>query len=333
MSSFNQWRKSLEKNPTPRAITWVCGEEKVLIDDVLAYIKAKLQPEPWNYVHLVVGEDSERQIWNTLNQFPMGQSPRLVVIRHAQGIKDWEPWLVWVKNRAANPRTFVVLISDEDLLPKTEVSFQEKRRGVKPELLPHIAAIGVRGHTIECRPYTTATSKYSIEWVQSKVRMRDNVAKHMLLRANFNLRLVRDVCVKLAVLAKDQEITISIVNTMLTERPRDTFPDALLALDRKTALLAAEEIQPDDYGRIIGLLDQRVDLAGMVHDMMSEHHAPYEIARAAGAQAWLVPDIMNVSKHYNVSRRDQIRHLLAAADEAYRGGQRTGILQYLVVGW
>ena len=333
MTTFNQWMRGISKNPAPRQITWVCGEEQVLVDDVVAYVKRYLGPEPWNCVTLVVGEDSERAIWNAANQYPLGGSPRLVVIRNVDAMKDWDPFLLWIKHRSLNPRTHLVLISSEHKIPKTEPTPEERRRGGKPESLPHIAAIGARGHVIECRPYTTATSKYSIEWVQSKVRMREGVAKQLLIRANFNLRLVRDVCVKLSVLPPEMEITTSIINNMLTERPRDSFSDALLALDRKTALLALQEIQPDDYGRIIGLLDSRVDLASMVHDMMNEHRAPHEIARAAGPQAWLVPDIMAVAKHYNSKRRDQIRNLLAIVDEAYRGGQRTGILEMLVASW
>lgn len=333
MVSFNQWSKSLAKTPAPRQITWLCGEERVLVDDAFSYIKGYLGPEPWNYVALSAGEDSERAIWNAADQFPMGGSPRLVVIRNAEKLQQWDRFIDWIKNRTAHPRTYLVLISNEARVPKTEPTPEERRKGVKPEPVAHIAAIGAKGHVIECRPYTTATSKYSVEWVQSKVRMREGVAKHLLLRADFDLLLVRDVCRKLAVLPADQEITLAIVNAMLSERPRDSFADALLALDRKTALLALQDIQPDDYGRTIGYLDSRLDLAGMVHDMMSEHRAPHEIARAAGSQAWLVPEIMGVAKHYSGKRRLAQRKILAMADEAYLGGQRDGIMEMIVTFW
>lgn len=305
----------------------------MLVDDTLAYIKSYLGPEPWNYVSLSAGEDSERAIWNAADQFPMGASPRLVVIRNAEQLQQWERFTTWIKERTFHHNVYLVLISNEARVPKTEPTPEERRRGAKPEPLSHIAAIGAKGHVIECRPYTTATSKYSVEWVQDKVRMREGVAKHLLLRSNFDLRLVRDVCHKLSVLPKDQEVTLAMVNTMLVERPRDSFADALLALDRKTALLALQDIQHEDYGRTIGFLDSRLDLAGMVHDMMNDHRAPYEIARAAGAQAWLVPDIMKVAKHYSAKRRLNQRKILAIADEAYLGGQRDGILEMVVAFW
>jgi hypothetical protein len=143
--------------------------------------------------------------------------------------------------------------------------------------------------------------------------------------------LVRDICQKLAVFPN--EITISVVNALLVERPRDSFSDALLALDKKTALLALREISPEEYGRTLGLLDARLDLAGMVHDMQIEHHSPSEITRAAGSQAFLVKDIIPVSKHYDSKRRLAIRRILAIADEGYRSGQTVGILEAVVAFW
>ncbi len=331
MSTFSQWRKTLQKTPAPRQITWVCGTEKVLAEDVIEHVVSQLGPEPWNFVPLVAGEDSERRIWSELDQHPMGSSPRVVVVRHAERIKQWDRFISWIKNRTLNPRTYVIMVSDEERVPRTELTLEQRKRHEKSEPLPHITAIGAKGHIIECRPFTSATAMQSVYWVQSKVKMREGVAKHLLERSNWDLRLVRDVCRKLAVFP--DEITITVVNALLVERPRDTFSDALLALDRKTALLALKDIHPDDYGRTIGLLDSRLDLAGMVHDMMLAHRSPTEISRAAGAQAFLVKDIMKVAKHYDAKRRLAIRKVLALTDEAYRSGQTTAVLETLVAFW
>lgn len=331
MVSFNQWRMGLKKNPAPRQVTWICGSERVLVDDVVEYILDYLGPEPWNYVPLVVGEDSERTVWTAADQHPMGGSPRVLVIRNAEQLTQWDRFEHWVKNRTLNPRTYMVLISGEDKVPRIEPTPEARRKGAKSEIVPHLAMLGTRGHVIECRPYTSATAKHSLEWVQSKVRMRDGVARHLLERADFDLRLVRDTCRKLA--AFPSEITLSVVNALLIERPRDSFTDALLALDKKTALLALRDIDTSDYGRIIGLLDSRLDLAGTVHDMQVEHRSPTEMARALGAQAFLVKDIIKVAKHYDARRRLAIRKILASVDEAYRSGQTIGILEAVVAFW
>lgn len=333
LSSFSQWRKSLAKNPDPRQITWLCGDEGVLIEDVVAYVKGRLQPAPWNYVPLVAGQDSERTIWAEVDQLPLGAGNRVIIIRSAEKLKEWDRFEDWIKNRSRNPRTFLILVSNEERIPRTELTREQKRKGETATVLPHVAAIGTKGHVIECRPYTNATAKYAVEWVKSKIKkpMRDGIAAHLLNRADGDLRLVRDVCFKLALFPG--EITISTVNGMFIERPRDSFADALLALDKKTALLALRDLPVADYSRTLGFLDSRLDLAGMVHDMLIDHKPQTEIARAAGAQSFLVKDIIPVSKHYDTKRRLAIRKILAITDEAIQSGNSVGIMEALVLLW
>lgn len=331
MSTFSQWRKSLEKNPDPRQITWLCGNERILVDDVVEHIKARLSPEPWNYKPMVAGEDSERLIWTEADQYPMGATPRLLIIRNAEKLKDWEKFESWIKARTHNPNTYLILVSNEERIPRTELTPEERRRGGKAEVLPHIAAIGTKGHVIECRPYTNATAKHAIVWVQNKVRMREGIAAHLLNRANGDLRIVRDVCTKLAVFP--DEITLSTINGMMMERPRDNFSDALLALDKRTALLALRDLQTADYSMTLGYLDARLDLAGTIHDMQVEHRPQTEIVKAVGSQGFLVKDIIGIAKHYDAKRRLTIRKMLALADEALRSGNTDGVLEAVVAFW
>lgn len=331
MSSFSQWRTSLEKNPTPRQITWLCGDERVLVDDVVQHIRRTLAPEPWNYRPLVVGEVSERVIWAEADQHPMGDSPRLLVIRNAEQLRDWSRFYDWIKYRTYNPRTFLILVSNEERIPRVDLTQDQKRNREKPVVLPHIAAIGTKGHVIECRPYTSATAKHAVRWVQDKVRMREGVAAHLLNRADGNLRLVRDMCLKLAVFPN--EISISTINGMLIERPRDSFSDALLAMDKKTALLALRDLQTSEYSLTVGYLDSRLDLAGTIHDMQMEHRPQSEIVKAVGSQGFLVKDIILIAKHYDAKRRQAIRRMLALADEALRRGNTDGVMEAIVEFW
>lgn len=331
MATFSGFFTSIKKKPEPRQITWVCGPEVVLVEDVISYVVSYFNPEPWNLLTLMAGEDSEREIWAALDQHPMGTSPRVVVIRHAEKITQWDRFIRWVKDRGLNPLTYVVMVSSEVAVPKTELTQEQRRNGEKVGPLPHIACIGTKGYVVECKPFTTATALKSLEWVQSKVTMREGVARHLLTRANWDLRLTRDTCLKLA--AFPGEITISVVNTLLAEQPRDTFADALMALDRKTALKALELMDTEDIGRTIGLLDAQLDKAGMIHDMMADHKSPGEMAKALGPQAFLLTQLMRVAKHYDIKRRLTIRNALAIADEAHRGGQKIGVLEVVVAFW
>lgn len=331
MASFHQWRKSLIRHPEPRQITFVCGAEIVLVEEVVAQIKRALDPHPWNYVTLSAGEVSERLIWAELEQHPLDHAARLVVIRNAENLKDIERFQEWVRGRTWNPRTYMLLVSNEERVPKTVVTEEERKKGVRPEVVPHLKSLGTKGYVIECRPFTSTTAPHSISWVQSKVKMSDQVARHLMERSNFELGLVRDICVKLSVFPGTP--TISVVNELLTERPRDSFVDALFAQDKRTALLALQEIPESEYGRVIGQIDAQLDLVGMLHDMQNEYKGPGEMARAAGSQAFLIPDLLPSLKYYDSKHRYAIRKLLAIVDSTNRGGVSTGTMEALTALW
>lgn len=331
MSTFSQWRLSFAKDKGIRQLTWVCGSEVVLVEEVVQSIKAGLNPTPWNFVPLVAGEDSERAIWAEVDQYPIDNGTRLILIRSAEKLKHWNHLLNFIANRTKNSRTFLVFVSSEATTPRLPQTEEESREGARGALVPHIAAFTGKGHVIEARPFTADTAKHAVAWVQSKVPMREGVAAHLLNRSNGDLRLARDLCSKLAVF--EGEPTISTINALVSEQPRESFSDALLALNKKSALLALTRIQVSEYPRIIGLLDSRLDLAGLVHDGLVEHKPQYEIARSAGKQNFLVKDIMPVARHYDPKRRLQIRNVLAMADEQLRNGQHVGVLETIVAFW
>jgi DNA polymerase III delta subunit len=329
---FHRWRLGLEKNPVPKQITWVCGAEVVLVEEVVSQIRGALSVASWNSVSLDAREATPRALRRELDQHPLGEGARLIVVRHADAWDDWTLFQDWVAKRNLNPKTFVLFVSDEEAVPKIEPTPEERKKGAKAHPPEHIELILKRGNVIECRPFTNATAKYAPAWVQSMMPMRESVARHLMERSNFQIRLARDTAMKLR-RAGVAEVTISHVNQLLAEQPRDTFVDALMARDIKGAYQAVGEIPESEYGRIIGLLDSRLDLTGMVHDMMVERRSPGEIAKAAGPQAFLVPEILPVAKHYNSKRRLEIRKALALVDTAWRQGHAQGLLEVVVAFW
>jgi len=327
MSTFSQWWSGFRKSPEAKQVTWLCGTEAVLIEDVIANLKWAVQPEPWNYAPLVLGEATEREIWAEVAQLPVGTSKRLVVIRGAEKLKQTDRIIDFIRTRTLNSKTFVIFVSNEERARRTEPTKEQP----KGELVDFLQAFSGKGQIIECRPFTQATAKVAVEWVHNKVTMREGLAAYLLNRTAGDLRLVRDVCRKLALFPG--EPTRTAINEMLAERPRDNFVDALVALDKKTALLALERLPVGDYSRTIGQLDSQLDFAGMVHDMLVEHRSPTEIARAAGNKNFLVQDIIPKAKHYDSKRRLEIRKMLATADETIRGGESIGVMESLVAWW
>lgn len=330
MASFSQWRTSFAKDTAARQLTWVCGSEPVLVEEVVDSIRIRVNAAPWNYVPLSAGMDSERAIWAEIDQHPIDSGNRLVVIRDAENLKDFAHLIDFIKHRTSNPKTHLVFVSNDERVPRV-TTVEGKYQKVTEAPTDYIAAFSGKGYVVECKAYTAQTAHYAVDWVQAQVRMRSGIAGHLLERANGDLRLVRDVCRKLAVFP--DEITLTTINSMLAERPRDSFADALLSLDKKTALLALRDLPSREYGRVLGFLDARLDLAGMVYDMQIEQKTFAEISRAAGSQSFLIKDIVPVAKHYDPKRRHQIRTTMAMADEAIRSGATEGVLEALIAFW
>jgi hypothetical protein len=331
MATFSMWLTAWKKNPRAKQVTWIYGPEQVLKDDVVAAIRRTLDVDAWSYLPMVVGEDSERAVWAALDEHPIGLSNRLVVVHHAERLTQWDRLIDWVATRTQNPKTYVVFVSAEERLARTDPPPEERRRGVKEELLPYLAAISGKGPLIECRPFTQATAKHAVSWVRSRLLMREAVAGHLLDRANGDLRLVRDTLFKMRVMGV--EPTVTVVNTMLAEQPRDSFVASLMALDKKTALSALQRVPEGDYSRLVGLLDSDIEFANRIHDMLIEQKTQGEIMRAVGNRGFLVSDVIPVAKHYNSKRVMAIRLVLAAIDEHLRQGIRVGLMESLVAQW
>lgn len=324
MSTFSGWWLSFKKNQTPRQITWVCGSEPVLVDEVVDLIKSTLSPDPINMVYLDASEMSERLIWNELRQLPFGtNATRVTLVANAEKISGDEDFIQYIKDRGVLPRNYVIFVSHEEALRKKDDTTRD--------LWAPLEYLKTRGALIECRPFTAATAKHAVSWVKEKADIRGRVAEYVLNQATGDLRLVRDTLGKLSVFPG--EVTLRVVNEMFEAKPDDTFLGALFALDRKTAMDALKELPREEYSKTLGLVDARLELAGLVHDLLIQHKTSGEIARAAGNKGFLVPDMLPVAKHYDKKRRLRIRQYLATVDGYTTYGVPDGALEALVVLW
>jgi DNA polymerase III delta subunit len=332
ISSFSQWFVSYQKKPAIKQVTWVCGSESVLVDDVVETIRSNFGTDPWCFSSFTAGTDSDREIWADLDQHPIdGRTPRLVVVHSAEKLADLGRISEWMATKNKNPLTSVVFISNQPELAREELTREMKRDRTKPTLKPHLAAIQGRGSLVECKAFTQATAKHAVAWVQSKVAIRPGVAGKLLERANGDLRLTRDAVVKLS--AFPDEISEQTINLLLSARPRLSFVDALLELDKRAALLALEYMDPSEYSGALGLLDQRIDVIGRVRDMLVSHASTAQISSALGTMGFLTRDLVPLAKAYDQKRRQQLRDLLARTDEALKGGVTVGPLEVLVHFW
>lgn len=304
----------------------MCGDEQVLVDEVVTSIQEKIVVDEVNFSRLDASDLTHREVWEELMQTPLGKGYKLTIVRHADALLEDETFSRFVASRGKLPRNYSIFVGDSASLPR-----RESTQG-KGELVPALYALKGRGSIVECRAFTASSAKYAVEWVKDKGDIRGSVAEYLLNRATGDLRLVRDTLNKINLFPG--EITTGIVNEILEDRPDDTFLDSIFALDKKNALKALKELPLDQYSRTLGLLDARLELAGLVHDMLVERKPTSEIARAAGNKSFLLPDILPVAKYYDKKRRLRIRSVLGTIDNhSSEYGLPDGALIALVALW
>lgn len=327
MTTFSAWWKTFNAKKKVHEHYYVCGEERILVDEVVTLITEEYPVADWNLNKLVVGLHTDAEIWENLFSSSLDAGPALTVVSGADKLTNMHllPELIRVKS----PSHVVVLISNED---KIERVAQAQEDGSNKFVLPaQFESFEKKGRVIECIPFTQSTAKTAIAWVETKMEARESALIHLLNASNNDLRLVRDVITKLQWVG--EPATVRNVNVFLSAEPSDTFTDALLALDKGTAIQALSKMPSSEYLQLIGHLDAQIDLAGRVHDMLALHKTVADIMRAVGSQAFLVPAISKVARHYSKERRLGVRKLLAESDRRLRRGQTEGVMESLVTLW
>jgi DNA polymerase III delta subunit len=249
----------------------------------------------------------------------------------ADRLKRPERIIEWMERRKDNPLTFVVFVSGEESLAREEQTAEQRKEKKQAALVPHLLAIQGKGHLIECKPFTNNTAKHAVTWVCSKVDIRRGVAGKLLERANGDLRLTRDAFRKLSVFP--EEITEQTINLLLSARPRMSFVDALLDIDKSAALLALDYMEESEYSAAIGLLDQRLEVLGTVRDLLMAHATRAQVSAALGTQGFLAQDLIPLAKSYDRRRRQECRALLERTDSALKSGIGRDAMVVLVLFW
>lgn len=327
MTTFSQWWKSFDSKGKVHAHYYVCGSERVLVDEVSSLVQEAYEVAEWNRHKFVVGVHEESVIWETLYSSTIDGGPALTVVTGANKLKNLHLVPDMIERKL--PTHVVIFISEEDKIDRVP---EEQPDGSRKMVLPEfLSGFEKRGRVIECIPFTQATAKVAVAWIQTKMEAKDNALVHLLNAANGDLGVVRDVVQKLKWLR--EPATVRNVNVFLEGEPSDTFTDALLAKDKTTAMTALAKIPTKDYLQLIGHLDAQVDLAGRVHDMLSNHKTVAQIMREVGSQAFLVPAISKVARHYARDRRNAMRQMLAEADRRLRRGTVEGVMESVVALW
>lgn len=322
MATWAQWRVHADSGEV-RKVTWVCGSERVLVEEVVDHVRATLACSDLDRACYDAGSTPDKEIWASINQYSLEPgAKRLTVVRDAEKIKRWQPMIEWLQESRLTPNSYLLLVSNDTELPYV------KKDGKTDGLQPFAEAIKARGHLVRC---ATPSEEALVGWVQRRVACSEDTAKYLLERSAGELGLVQSVGQKLALFPG--EPSREIIDVLCVERPAEDFTEAIISGRKPKALSALEGLSERDYSKVIGLLDSRLDLLSKLHLALRRRMSMREIVSMKGVHVFIARPLIPYSKNYDPIRVRRCRQLLAVIDDALRSGARDGCMEALVSLW
>lgn len=315
MASYAIWRAGADKGDH-RRLTWVCGDQSVLVDEVVTATRAAIDPGPLDYHTYTAALDADRAIWARTYQHPLTPGASvLIVVRRAEKISSWEPLHEWAAQMRLQPGVHLLFVADTDDFPRAGDG-----------LAPHIELIKTKGRIVRCnRPNDTDL----LAWVLRRAPALDPAtARHLLARTGGDLSEAADTCTKLAVLPGTP--TPAAIDLLAAAQPSDTLADSLTRCDKAAALLAAATLGDRDILGVITTLAGRLDLLG---SLWQSARAGLTAREVSGHPSYLVHTWLPYAKHYDPKRCAHRLQVLAVCDDAARSGARIGLAEALIALW
>lgn len=325
MANFGQFLTILERESTPRRMTYVCGDQGVLVEEVVDAVRATSPAEEMDRPTLFAGQDPTAKVWGEMNQHALDSSrKRLVTIRDAERLKGWDKFEDWMTSRHI-PNIHVLMVAGEkEWSPKRLPQARER-------LLKSNSAIYV-----ECTLPKGNPEKHAVEVIMGWGRMSRDVAAHLAKRTGYDLARCRDVCRWTN--SMSGEITTRAIDAMAAHSPSESFVTSLLRMDKAAACTTAQDLERGDARRVINQLATKLWTVDRVNRAMQkalvksdeQARAISDTATMADVSILEVKALWGVAKHYgpnNVRRRTM---LLLRADQ-HR--DQPGALEALAAEW
>jgi len=318
VASYSQWTVSRVKHG-PSRITWVCGEQRVLVNEVIGVTSNVIgadDTEQW-----CAGQDSERSIWAGILAIPASGYKRLTVVREAGKLKDWSRLSEYLAARSLMQGSYVLFEAEEHDFPKDG----DGKLAPPADMLRD----STLGQIIRCSPLN---QEDSVAWVIHQLpAVSDSQARHLLSRTSGDLGEVRAVLAKVGLF--NGRITDDILDLLCAELPGD-FADKLILRDLPGAMLAAETMDAASLGYSIGYLASRLELLSTLSRAAQENVPWRDVVSRMGVPAFLAQKYFGLARiEYGTLRMSRAWHALSVAEDAYRGGVSVGVAEVLAASW
>lgn len=313
MATFLQWNRSR----LARQVTWACGPEWPLVHEVIDEYRKLDVPSCSFYAD---SSEPESKLWDSLMSWPHGGS--LAVVYRAQRLTMLDR--VELVTESVPDLSYVLFVSAEEDFARAEVDG-------KKVLAPHLAAIrsSKSGQLVRCCKPSREEDllKVIASWWPGAGL---NFASALLARCAGQLGAAYTACrtAQASGLAAEERW----LDMACQAVPQARYADELLAGHRVIALEQAARLSDAEAASVLGLLSSRLATLTTYNSLRSRDLDAEQIARK-GVDRWHQKMLAPYAAAYPPSRVTYCRRLLAMAEDAFRSGVRSGLLESVATLW
>jgi hypothetical protein len=312
MANYLFGSKQLDKGK-PRRYAWFCGPERRLVEEVVDRYHTLVGAEEADVHRIDLADRDVADVWTAMNLYPVGERA-FVLVRSAERIRDWEPFLEW----------------DFSPLRSVHVCFVSNDDNVDTQA-EHMVALRKHGHYIRCGPFTKHEDL--VEVLQRHRAMEPEAADLLLWRTAGKVSAALDFLDKCAAFSPKDAVPYGVVERLVARSPGEDFVGALTEMRVKDAAEAAGSVPPTQYGSIVGMLDYRLDALARLHGALRRSTDMQDLARLTHLDMFVVRDLYRFVRMYDHSRLRVAVEALALVDSRISEGEDDLILETLTALW
>jgi hypothetical protein len=320
MATYGQWARKRELG----RVSWVCGNEPVLVEDVVATALAQSS----SHLTFDMAECQEPDVWSAASSPPGDPDERLLVlVRNAQRLKRWDQLGTLLSARDLG-QLRVLFVSSEPRLARRPGEDEEKA-----VLAPHLALLrdSRAGMAVECRVPEDwrEMPDWMLDWASAALGTAGRVTGEALLMLSGSVSEAAAVAAKIrgAGIVPSRDVIAELAD------PAASYTEAVIAGRTVEALAASPSLDRDGIGAAIGLLSSRLDLLLALHEAAERRWDARETAVKGNVPRFLQQRYKGAAASYSPGRARALRVILAEADAAWRSGAHEGIPEFVAVLW
>lgn len=370
MGSFGQWFNSRDKKH-PARLTWVCGVESILVNEVVRWIDLKARPpeRASHYRQLIAGQQKREHVWADLAARGFAESS-VFIVREAEKLSGGDPGWKYLPTLMEQLRTgtfgdrYVIFVAQQrdtwirDDNDKLILDEQDKK-----QVYPHIARIQKHPmcDVVTCSTISAIkpTNKYgsptrssdAVLWLQSMAPIGEKEAEYLIKKVGGDIYEMRNIMLKLA--AFNNRPTIGVIDILAGGEtvPALSFTEHLVAGQKPEALAFVSEHPQWDSAALrteLRTLDRALDALGVLHTARRNHLSRAQALKSTSESSsmnprersrltnWDIERYWAYADTYDQRRRAQCRIVLgtitACLDSDF-GSIPEGLTEALVSQW